>query len=144
MTTQRFDLVDPASRQAAMRAIAQAADGMRCEIRPATRGLAQNALLHALFADIARQTGWCGRTLSPHQWKVLMMSGHAMATGRGADMVPGIEGEFVNIRESSASMSVARMTSLIEYVLAWCAARQIATTVYDAAPEWVLREASAA
>jgi len=144
MTTQRFDLVDPASRQAAMRAIAQAADGMLCEIRPHTRGLAQNALLHALFADIARQATWCGRALTAYQWKVLMVSGHAVATGRGADMVPGIEGEFVNIRESSASMSVARMTSLIEYVLAWCAARQIATTVYDAAPDWVRADGSAA
>jgi len=42
----------------------------------------------------------------------------------------------VNIRESSASMSAARMTSLIEYVLAWCAARQIATTT-DNAPGWL-------
>jgi len=136
MTTQRFPLIDPASRQAAMRAVAQAAEGMLCEIRPHKRGLAQNALLHALFADIARQARWCERTLTSYQWKVLMISGHAMATGRGADMVPGIEGEFVNIRESSASMSVARMTSLIEYVLAWCASRQIATTAADA-PGWV-------
>jgi len=136
MTTQRFILNSPSAHRAATVALAEAGEGMVCEIRPATRGLAQNALLHALFADIARQGEWCGRTLTSYQWKVLMISGHAMATGRGADMVPGIEGEFVNIRESSASMSVARMTSLIEYVLAWCASRQIATTAADA-PGWV-------
>ena len=36
-----------------------------------------------------------------------------------ADVVPGLEGEFVNIRESSAKMSVSRMASLIEYVTAY-------------------------
>ena len=36
-------------------------------------------------------------------------------------MVPGLESEFVNVRESSAHMSIARMTSLIEYIHAWMA-----------------------
>ena len=36
-----------------------------------------------------------------------------------ADVVPGLEGEFVNIRESSAQMSISRMASLIEYVTAY-------------------------
>lgn len=34
-----------------------------------------------------------------------------------ADVLPGLEGEYVNIRESSAQMSVKRMASLIEYIL---------------------------
>lgn len=36
-----------------------------------------------------------------------------------ADVLPGLEGEYVNIRESSAQMSVKRMASLIEYTTAW-------------------------
>jgi hypothetical protein len=36
-------------------------------------------------------------------------------------MVPGLEGEFVNLRESTALMSKARAASLIEYALAFCA-----------------------
>ncbi|EGZ0353343.1 recombination protein NinB, partial [Escherichia coli] len=53
------------------------------------------------------------------QWKVLLISGHAVATKQEADVFPGLEGEYVNIRESSAQMSVKRMASLIEYTTAW-------------------------
>lgn len=83
------------------------------------RNLDQNARFHAMLGDIARQVKWCGKQLRPEQWKVLLISGHAVATKQPADIVPGIEGEFVNIRESSAEMSVGRMASLIEYVMAW-------------------------
>ena len=34
-------------------------------------------------------------------------------------MVIGIEGEVINLRESTAQMSVKRLASLIEYVQAW-------------------------
>jgi hypothetical protein len=54
-------------------------------------------------------------------WKVLFISGHAVATKHGAEVIPGLENEFVNIRESSAGMSIARLSSLVEYCLAWCA-----------------------
>ncbi|EYX18414.1 hypothetical protein BW97_17415 [Escherichia coli O69:H11 str. 07-4281] len=40
-------------------------------------------------------------------------------TSQEADVLPGLEGEYVNIRESSAQMSVKRMASLIEYTTAW-------------------------
>jgi len=53
-------------------------------------------------------------------WKVLLISGHAAATGDGNEVVPGLEGEFVNIRESSANMGVRRAASLLTYVLAYC------------------------
>lgn len=88
-------------------------------VKPATRNLEQNAKLHAMFADVARQKEYAGRKLSPEQWKVLFVSGHAIATKEGADIVPGLENEFVNIRESTAQMSVKRMASLIEYISAW-------------------------
>jgi len=83
------------------------------------RNLDQNAKFHAMLGDIARQVKWCGRKLKPEQWKVLLISGHAIATKDGADVLPGLEGEYVNIRESSAEMSVGRMASLIEYTTAW-------------------------
>lgn len=35
-------------------------------------------------------------------------------------MVPGLENEFVNLRESTALMSVRRSASLITYTLAFC------------------------
>jgi hypothetical protein len=113
-------ILNDATRVRAAHALVDAPDGWSVAIKPATRSLAQNALLHALFSDLASRAKFHGRVLSAAQWKVLMISGHAVATGNGADIVPGIEGEFVNIRESSARMSIRRMNSLLEYVIAWC------------------------
>lgn len=109
------------TREQAAQAFVDAPDGWYLTLKPATRSDDQNAMLHSLFGHVAKQAKWLGRTLNAVQWKVLFISGHAVATGLGSDMVPGLEGEFANIRESSAQMGVARMASLIEYVLAWCA-----------------------
>ncbi|SEQ73989.1 recombination protein NinB [Basfia succiniciproducens] len=89
------------------------------EIKPESRNLKQNNKFHAMCQDVANQAEFMGRKLSMEQWKVLFISGHAIATNQKADVVPGLEGEFVNIRESSAKMSVSRMASLIEYVTSW-------------------------
>ena len=98
---------------------------MVLEVRPETRSDRQNKLLHALFADIARQAEWAGKKRTAEQWKVLFVSGHAMATKQGAEMVPGLEGEFLNLRESTARMGKARMASLLDYVTAWAVAHGV-------------------
>jgi hypothetical protein len=72
-----------------------------------------------MCGDVSKQLQYMNRWLSKDQWKVLFISGHAIATGQGADIVPGLEGEFTNIRESSAQMGIKRMASLIEYVSAY-------------------------
>lgn len=72
------------------------------KIQPMTRNLEQNAKFHAMCQDVANQAEFMGRKLTMEQWKVLFISGHAIATNQKADVVPGLEGEFVNIRESSA------------------------------------------
>lgn len=128
---QVFILANPQVRRNAVRAIAEAPNGFKCEIKASSRSSDQNALLHAIFSEVAKKAKWVGRPLTATQWKVLFISGHAQATNRGSDMVPGLEGEFCNIRESSAGMSVARMTSLIEYTLAWCAANGVEVRDYS-------------
>lgn len=114
-----FVLAHAQARQNALQFVAQAPAGYCVTVSEPTRSLEQNAKLHALFSELARKAKLCGRSYTANQWKTLMISGHAIATGLGVEMVPGVEGEFVNIRESSASMTVARMTSLIEYIHAW-------------------------
>lgn len=89
------------------------------EVRPETRSDLQNRMLHACFGDVAKQSKWMDRKLTADQWKLLFVSGHSIATKEGAEMVTGLEGEFLNIRESTARMSKARMASLLDYVTAW-------------------------
>ena len=91
------------------------------EIKEPTRSLDQSALLHALFGELSKKAKWQGEKLTPEQWKMLMVSAHTIATKEQTKMVIGIEGEVINLRESTAKMSVKRMISLIEYVQAWSA-----------------------
>lgn len=104
------------------------------ELRAETRTTQQNRLLHALFTDVSRQAQWLGKTLPPEQWKLLFVSGHAVATGQGAEVAPGLEGEFLNLRESTARMGKARMASLLDYIMAWCTEHGVAL---DEARQWV-------
>jgi len=90
------------------------------------RSLDQNAKFHAICSDLARSPmEWAGKRRTAAQWKVLLVSGHAVATKEAAEIIPGLEGEFINVRESTALMSVKRGASLIEYCIAFCSENDI-------------------
>lgn len=108
--------------------VMNAPSGHYVTLGPRTRTELQNEKFHALCGDVARQREFNGRLLTLQQWKVLFVSGHAKATGDEYDLEVGLEGELVNLRESTAQMGVKRMGSLIEYVLAWCAENEINLT----------------
>ena len=126
MTKQTFVMAHAQARQRAVQAVQQAPEGFVVVVSPATRNSDQNAKFHSICGDIAKSgMQWAGKKRTAAQWKVLLVSGHAVATKEGADMVPGMEGEFVNLRESTALMSVRRAASLIEYSIAFCAINRI-------------------
>lgn len=121
MTERRlFVLAYPEARRMAMAAVAEAPEGWRIVVEPPKRTLDQNAKFHALCSDFAGMP-WYGKARSAEDWKTLFVSGHMVATGGAAEVITGLEGELVNIRESTAMMSKARSSSLIEYTLAHCA-----------------------
>ena len=116
------------ARQTAAQYVTEAPEGHIVTIAPRSRTLDQNAKFHAICTDIARSAQfWAGKPRTAQEWKVLLVSGHAVATKEGSEMLPGLEGEFVNLRESTALMSKARGSSLIEYSLAFCALHDIET-----------------
>jgi hypothetical protein len=89
-------------------------------IKEETRSLSQNAKFHALIGDIVRSGHhWAGKPRTAAEWKVLLISGHAMATQGPAEPVYGLEGELINLRESTTTMSRKRASSLIEYTIAF-------------------------
>lgn len=107
------------------------AAGQKLTVRlgPHKRSLDQNAYFHGICSDIAKSRyPWAGKPRDAAAWKVLLVSGHAIATKEGADVIPGVEGEFLNIRESTALMSKRRSASLIDYALAFCATNGIAVS----------------
>lgn len=117
-----FILINDRVRSNALAALLAAPDGYVVTVRPATRSVDQNAMFHSICGQLAKSSlKWAGKTRDSDQWKVLLVSAHTVATKGDVEIVPGIENEFVNIRESTARMSVGRMSSLIEYALAFCA-----------------------
>jgi NinB protein len=125
---QVFCLSHAQARQNAAQAVMQAPDGWFVELKPKTRSIDQNAKFHAICTDLEKAKAvWAGKPRNAAEWKVLLVSGHAIATKEGAEIVPGLEGEFVNIRESTARMSKSRGSSLIEYSVAFCAGLGVET-----------------
>ena len=121
-----FYLVHAEARRRAVEAVQTAPDGMVVRISEPNRNVEQNDKFHAICTDLAKSDlQWMGKRRTKEEWKVLLVSGHAVATKQGADMVPGLEGEFVNLRESTASMGIRRMSSLIEYANAFLAAHEV-------------------
>ena len=103
-----------------VKAMLLAGNELKMSIGDINRTLEQNSRFHAICDDIAKAGFvWHGKKRNAEQVKVLLVSGHAMATGEGAEVVAGLEGEFINLRESTALMSVKRSSSLIEYATAF-------------------------
>lgn len=126
---RQFILINDRIKQNAVDAIMHADFGSAATIGPATRSLDQNAKFHAICTDLAKSAlPWAGKRRAADEWKVLLVSGHTKATDGEIEFVPGLEGEFVNIRESTARMSVARASSLIEYAIAFCETNGVALT----------------
>lgn len=131
MTEQAtFRLLCPKDRALARRAVEGAPEGYVCVVRPPKRSLDQSAKFHAICADFAKSGFvWPQPGIAKHrtadEWKFLLVSAHAVATKVPGELMLGLEGERVMLRPSTAAMSVAEMTSLIEYCLAFAAQRGI-------------------
>lgn len=126
MEKKRFILVSSTVRQNALNALLEAPDGFSATFSPPNRTDNQNAMFHAICSDIAKSRYvYMGKPRKLGEWKVLLVSGHTVATKGEVEIVPGLEGEFVNVRESTSRMSVRRATSLIEYALCWCSSHGI-------------------
>ena len=124
-----FILVNDRVRQNAVSALQNAPVGYVVTVKPPSRSVDQNAMFHAICADLAKsEIEWAGRLRNLDEWKVLLVSGHTKATDGEVEIVPGLEGEFVNIRESTARMGVGRASSLIEYAIAYCVSHGVELT----------------
>lgn len=117
MNKRTFRLINNSVRQRAIDEVWGAPDGYYCTIQEETRTLSQNDALHRICRELEKlNIEWNGRTHTWAAWKVLLVSAHAVATtGEAPEVVQGIEGELVNLRESTATMGKRRGSSLIEY-----------------------------
>jgi hypothetical protein len=111
---QVYVLSHAQARQNAVKAVSGAPDGWMVEVKEKTRSLEQNAKLWASLTDLSRQVVWHGQKLTPENWKDVMTS----SLKRQA-VVPGIDGGFVVLGQSTSKMTKGEMVELIELILAF-------------------------
>lgn len=117
-----FVLAHPTARRLAVEAVQKAPDGYVVTVKEPTRNLLQNRALHGLLADIVKaKAKWAGRTWDIDSWRAIFASAHARASNLPVETIPGLEGEFVALRRSTARMSKSELSGLIDYISAWMA-----------------------
>jgi hypothetical protein len=79
------------------------------EIKPLTRTIKQNDLMWSLLTEISEQVIWHGQKLSKEGWKDVLT-----AALKNQSVVPGINGGFVVLGQSTSKMTVAEMIDVIE------------------------------
>ncbi|PLR48655.1 hypothetical protein CYR40_05665 [Chimaeribacter arupi] len=104
-------------------------------IQERTRSISQNAKLWACLNDISEQVNWHGRKLTSEEWKWVFT-----AALKKQDVVPGIDGGFVVLGQSTSRMAVREMRDLIELISAFGAEHNVRFSDEAArAAEWANR-----
>nr|MBF0684261.1 recombination protein NinB [Pseudomonas sp.] len=114
-----FTLSHPLARRNAQKAVAEAPEGHRVEIKPRTRSLDQNDRMWAMLADIAAQVTWSvnGKQeyLDAEEWKNVFSASLAEENR----MAMGLRGGFVMLGKRTSRMTIRQMTELIELMFAF-------------------------
>lgn len=117
---KNYILVNDAVRNNTIQAVKEAPEGYYVEIKPATRSLEQNALLHAIIQRISRKVEWAGKLREVEAWKRLLTAAWLRARGEPIEMLPAIDGHGVDIVfRRTSELTVNEMTEFLEYVQAW-------------------------
>lgn len=113
-------LVGQRQRQFAHQCIDQAPADYVCQITKKTRSLEQNARLWAMLTDISRQVEWYGKKMDPESWKHVFS-----AALKKQEAVPGLDGGFVVLGQSTSRMTIAEMRDMQELMSAFGAERDV-------------------
>ena len=115
-----FVLVNDAIRHNCKTAIDQAPEGYAVEIKPKTRTLEQNALLHALLQRITNSVEWSGKKRDIDTWKRLLTAAWLRARGEPIELLPALDGHGVDIVfRRTSNLTVNEMIELVDFIQAW-------------------------
>lgn len=94
-----------------------------------TRSLEQNALLHALCADVAESRQWHGLTLDVEAWKRIFVEAWSRTEGKTPGrLVPALDGKgIVALGIQTRTLSKSDLSDLVEFIQAWIAENEGAT-----------------
>jgi hypothetical protein len=115
-----FILAHDQARRNAVRFVAEAPAGYCVTVSEPTRNLEQNAAMWAMLTDVSEQVVWHGRRLSPESWKHIFTS-----SLKKQDVVPGLDGGFVVLGQSTSSMTKREMSDLLELIASFGAQENV-------------------
>ena len=111
---------DTARRTAAACCLLPEYAGYHVRISPPTRSLEANARFWALLTEVSEQVVWHGRKLSPDEWKIIFS-----AAWKKQEVLPGIDGGFVAMGQSTSKMSKREMSDLMTLIEAFGVEHQV-------------------
>lgn len=101
----------------------------QCGFLIEVRNEGQNAALHTLCADLAKQVDWPrgSRTrIDAEAWKRLIMAAYERAHGRQADLYPSLDGHgFDVVYRRSSRVSKKEMADILEFGNAFAAENEV-------------------
>ena len=109
-----FRLVHEEARRRALETVLNAPDGYIVAVQEPTRSVDQNACLWAVLTDVSEQVEWYGRKLTPDNWKNVFS-----AALKQQEVVPGIDGGFVVLGQSTSRMTKSEFSDLLELIHAF-------------------------
>ena len=116
----RFILSHQVARQNATKAVQDAPEGYVVEIKEPNRTLAENALLHAILTDLARQATWHGQKLPMEVWKRLCVAAWLREKGEKPLLVPALDGHgFDVVCEKTSRLTKKHCAELIDWIFAF-------------------------
>lgn len=75
----------------------RAGDDFEVVIRQPKRTSAENRMLHALIAELARKLEWAGERRDAETWKRLLVAAWLRTEGKSAQYLPALDGHGVDI-----------------------------------------------
>jgi hypothetical protein len=87
---------------------------VRLTLEEQRRTIPQNRRMWAMLSEVSRQVDWYGHKLTDEEWKQVFTA--AMLRQK---TVPGIDGGFVVLGQSTSTMSTEQLSSLMEMIAAF-------------------------
>lgn len=113
---QSFILSHSEARNRAVEAVKAAPHGYAVTVCEKTRTLDQNAMLWPLLAEVSASVDWYGNKLTKEEWKDIFS-----AALKKQKVVPGIDGGFVVVGQSTSIMTKSEFSELLELIMAFAA-----------------------
>ena len=115
-----FILAHDTARKLAAAQCQLAPDGYVVEIKPPTSTLEQSARMWAMLNEVSRQVVWHGRKLTSEEWKIIFS-----AALKKQEVIPGIDGGFVAMGQSTSKMTKREMADLMTLIEAFGAQHDV-------------------